>query len=102
LAIAVFAFGGWLLSLKRDDVSIVDAMWSLKFLLALGAYLSVVGVSGWRTWLVTALVAAWALRLSGYIAWRSHGQPEDRRYQQIRRNHQPNFRFKSLYIVFGL
>jgi steroid 5-alpha reductase family enzyme len=51
---------------------------------------------------VLALVAAWALRLSIHIAERNHGQPEDRRYAEIRRNNEPGFRFKSLYIVFGL
>lgn len=101
-AIAVFAFGGWLLSLRRDDVSIVDVMWSLMFLLALAVYLAAADTGGWRAWLVTVLVAVWALRLSGYIAWRSRGEPEDRRYREIRRNNQPNFRFKSLFIVFGL
>jgi steroid 5-alpha reductase family enzyme len=36
-----------------------------------------------------------------HITVRNHGQPEDRRYQKIRANNQPNFAFKSLYIVFG-
>ncbi len=48
------------------------------------------------------LAGAWALRLSIYIAWRHRGQPEDRRYQAIRRRNEPNFQWKSLYLVFGL
>ena len=44
----------------------------------------------------------WALRLFVYITWRNWGEAEDRRYQAIRANNQPNFEFKSLYIVFGL
>jgi len=33
---------------------------------------------------------------------RNWGEPEDRRYQEIRRNNEPHFGLKSLYIVFGL
>lgn len=101
-AIAAFAFGGWVLSLWRNNVGIVDVMWSLMFVLALVVYLAVNGAGGWRAWFVTAMVAAWALRLAGHIAWRNHGQPEDRRYREIRRNNEPGFRFKSLYLVFAL
>ena len=48
------------------------------------------------------LVGVWAVRLSAHITWRNHGHGEDRRYQQIRRNNDPGFAVKSLYIVFGL
>ncbi len=91
----------WLVSLRRNDVSIVDSLWSLMFLLIVGVYQFVADPTGARRWLVLLLVAIWALRLSYHIARRNHGQPEDRRYQAIRRNNEPNFRFKSLYIVFG-
>jgi steroid 5-alpha reductase family enzyme len=101
-AIMSFALAGWVVSLLRRDVSIVDSMWSLMFLLALGVYLATSGAAGWRASLVLALVAIWALRLFGYITWRNHGQGEDHRYRSIRRNNEPHFRFKSLYIVFGL
>lgn len=92
----------WLVSLWKVDVSIVDSLWSLMFLLAAGMYALLIEEPGARTGLVLALVAVWAIRLSAYITWRNHGQPEDHRYQQIRRNNEPGFRYKSLYIVFGL
>lgn len=94
--------GFWLISLRLHDVSIVDSLWSLMFLLMAGVYGWLAGVGGPRGWLVLALVTVWALRLSVYITVRNHGKPEDSRYQAIRANNQPNFRFKSLYIVFGL
>ncbi|WP_238985412.1 DUF1295 domain-containing protein [Nitrosococcus halophilus] len=52
--------------------------------------------------IVLILVSLWAVRLSGYILWRRWGEPEDHRYQALRRHHQPHFAFKSLYLVFGL
>ncbi|MDX1381540.1 MAG: DUF1295 domain-containing protein, partial [Xanthomonadales bacterium] len=84
------------------DVSIVDSLWSLLILFGLLVYLAVGGFDSPRAWLVTALVAAWALRLAIHIAVRNHGEGEDRRYQEIRRNHEPHFWLKSIYIVFGL
>lgn len=92
----------WLISLWRNDVSIVDSLWSLMFLLVALVYAAVNVENGPRATLVLVLVAIWALRLSVYITWRNHGQPEDHRYQEIRSNNQPGFRYKSLYIVFVL
>ena len=102
LALAFLVVCAWLLSLKLGDVSIVDSLWSLMFLLALVVYLLTADELGWRSGLVAGLVALWALRLSAYITWRNHGKGEDHRYQAIRRNNQPNFEIKSLYLVFGL
>jgi len=96
-----FAVCGWLISLGRNDVSIVDSLWSLMFLLAATGYVFVAD-AGPRAALVIVLVAVWALRLAGYITWRNWGEPEDYRYREIRRNHSPHFAVKSLYIVFGL
>lgn len=98
LVAAVF----WLISLWRNDVSIVDSLWSLMFMLAAFVYSSMSGFTGPREVLILVLVTLWALRLSGYITWRNHGQPEDYRYQEIRANNEPGFRYKSLYIVFVL
>ena len=101
-AIAIAAVAAWVVSVMRRDVSIVDSLWSLLFLLALLAYLAASEATGPRAWLITAMVAAWALRLSVYITVRNHGKPEDYRYQEIRRNNEPHFWLKSLYIVFLL
>lgn len=101
-AILLAAVAAWVVSVIRRDVSIVDSLWSLLILLGLVAYIVASGVGGPRAWLVTTLVAAWALRLSLHISVRNHGEPEDRRYQAIRRNNEPHFWLKSLYIVFLL
>jgi steroid 5-alpha reductase family enzyme len=48
------------------------------------------------------LVSVWAVRLSAYLTRRNWGEPEDRRYQEIRRRNEPGFGLKSLYLIFGL
>lgn len=100
--LGAFALIGWIISLLRKDVSIVDSMWSLMFFIATATYVLMADPPGPRTALLTILVAIWAVRLAVYITWRNWGEEEDCRYQKIRANNSPNFEFKSLYIVFGL
>jgi steroid 5-alpha reductase family enzyme len=92
----------WVVSVAQRNVTIVDSLWPLLFVLAAVTYASSVPHAGPRTGIVIALVAAWGVRLAGYLTWRNHGKPEDRRYQAIRRRNEPNFAVKSLYLVFGL
>jgi steroid 5-alpha reductase family enzyme len=100
--ILTLASATWCVSLLKRDVSIVDSLWPLLFLAAAATYAGRVPQSGPRTTLVVVLAGLWALRLAGYLTWRNWGEPEDRRYQQIRRRNQPHFAFKSLYLIFGL
>jgi len=92
----------WLASLKLRNVSIVDTLWSVMFLLAAGCYALASEARSPRALLILMLVALWAARLAFYIGWRNHGHGEDRRYQQIRARNNPGFEWKSLYLVFGL
>jgi steroid 5-alpha reductase family enzyme len=111
-ALLAAGFLTWLLSVAKRDVSIVDVLWSLLFLIAALVYAwaapvaaepsSDVAVPLPRSTLVIVLVAIWSLRLATYIAMRNRGQPEDYRYQAIRRRNDPGFAFKSLYLVFFL
>lgn len=94
--------GAWLVSLKLNDVSIVDSLWSLFFLLMAAVFLLGAPEAGERAYLVFFLVTLWAVRLSVFITKRNWGHGEDRRYQAIRAENEPGFRWKSLYIVFGL
>jgi steroid 5-alpha reductase family enzyme len=101
-AILAVALATWCLSLVKRDVSIVDSMWPLFFVVAAATYAMMLPQTGPRAPWVLALVGIWALRLSGYLTWRNWGESEDRRYQTIRRHNEPHFGLKSVYIVFGL
>lgn len=102
LIILAVGVASWLLSLVKKDVSFVDSLWSLFFLLAAAVFAAHTQPFSARGLLVLVLVAVWALRLSVYITARNWGQPEDYRYQAIRAANEPGFAFKALYIVFGL
>jgi len=101
-AMAVLAAATWGVSSLRHNVAYVDRIWSLLFVSAALVYAQALPAPGPRAAWVLALVLAWGLRLSGHITWRGWGHDEDRRYQAIRARNQPNFAFKSLFIVFGL
>jgi steroid 5-alpha reductase family enzyme len=92
----------WLVSLRRHDVSIVDAAWSFQVWLPAAMATAALATTGARALPLLALALAWAMRLSLHILRRQHGQPEDPRYQDIRARNQPNFQIKSLVLVFGL
>ncbi|MES2501108.1 MAG: DUF1295 domain-containing protein [Pseudomonadota bacterium] len=102
VAIGLFALLGWMLSLIRDNVTHVDSMWSLFFVLASFTSALFVFDSSPRILLVLSLVSLWAIRLCAYLTWRNWGPHEDHRYVEIRRNNEPHFWLKSAYIIFGL
>lgn len=101
-ASALLAFAVWAASVSLRDVSIVDSAWSFLILIPAVVVAVMVPHTGTRAAVVLGLTTVWALRLSAHIAWRHRGQPEDRRYQAIRRRNEPHFQWKSLYLVFGL
>ena len=100
--IALLAFGTWIASLVRHDVSLVDRMWSLMIAVPALVYATQTSWASPRAIALQVLVLAWGLRLAAYITWRNWGHGEDRRYQQIRARNQPHFALKSLYLVFAL
>lgn len=98
---AALALLAWTIATARRNAGLVDVFWSL-FLLLSAIVFAIFADTGARGWLALGLVAVWALRLSGYLAWRNWNAPEDRRYRAIRARNEPGFAWKSLYLVFGL
>jgi len=102
LLMVLLAFVAWLVSLYKNDVSIVDSFWPLLILTGAATYALASPQTGPRTLVMVILVALWAVRLAVHITWRHWGEPEDRRYQAIRSRNAPHFRWKSLVLVFAL
>jgi steroid 5-alpha reductase family enzyme len=63
--------------------SVVDVTWGLGFVLVAAVTFAVTAALG------VVLVAAWGLRLAGYIGWRNHGKGEDPRYTAMLGDDQP-------------
>ena len=98
----LLAISAWALSVKLRDVSIVDSLWSIFFIVFTLLFAWRLRSDATAAYVLIALILLWGLRLSAYITIRNHGKGEDRRYQAIRARNQPNFEFKSLYLIFLL
>ncbi len=92
----------WCVSLLRKDTSIIDIFWGLGFVLVAWLSLGTGGHWSAQGLLLAGMVSVWGLRLSGYLAWRNWGKPEDHRYAAMREHHGAYFPVVSLFTVFGL
>jgi steroid 5-alpha reductase family enzyme len=101
-ATAGLMLGVWLLSLVKKDASIVDTFWGLGFVLIAGVCCAIGEGYEPRRILITALTAAWGLRLASHIFWRNKGKGEDFRYRAMRARHGKRFPVVSLYSVFAV
>ena len=101
-AVAAMMLGGWLISLLRRNVTIVDSLWGLGFvLIAWNTFFLSEGFSG-RTTLIAVLTTLWGMRLSVHLSIRNWGAGEDRRYGQWREKSGRKFWLTSLFKVFLL
>ncbi|MGZ6996092.1 MAG: DUF1295 domain-containing protein [Acidimicrobiia bacterium] len=101
-SIVVLMLVTWLVSLALHDASIVDPVWPLGFVVIAWVVRAIADGDPARGWLLVAMVTIWGLRLSVHLAWRKHGEPEDYRYQAMRRHWGPRFPIISLVTVFAL
>ena len=92
----------WIVSVIVHDASIVDPVWPLGFVAIAWVIRAIVHGNPTLQWLIVAMVTIWGLRLSIHLAWRKRHQPEDFRYQAMRRHWGPHFWIISLATVFGL
>ena len=102
VAVSALMTIGWVASLLIRNVSLVDSLWGLGFVLIAG--LTLYGSMGYagRAVMLTLLVAAWGLRLSAYLTLRNWGRAEDPRYAGWRQASGSRFWFISLFKVFLL
>ena len=101
-AVTGMMFVGWLLSLIYKNVTLVDSLWGLGFVLI--AWISFGLSEGYmgRKILIGIVTTAWGLRLSAHLAWRNWGKGEDPRYGSWRRASGERFWIISLFKVFLL
>lgn len=93
---------GWLISLRYRNVSIVDSLWGLGFVLI--AWITFFLADGFlgRKGLIAILTTIWGLRLSIYLGKRNWRAGEDPRYGQWRQKSGERFWIVSLFKVFLL
>jgi steroid 5-alpha reductase family enzyme len=94
----------WLVSIPLRDVSIIDMFFALIIVAITVASLLLAPTLGSLQWLLLALVALWALRITAYLMARNWGHGEDPRYTKLRSwvNNERAFIWLSLRKVFLL
>lgn len=102
LVVTVMMVVGWFVSLVFRNVTVVDSLWGLGFVLI--AWMTLFLSNGYevRGTLIVAMVTLWGLRLSFYLSWRNWGKGEDPRYGQWREKSGDRFWIVSLFKVFIL
>lgn len=100
VAVACMMVGGWIVSLRYKNVTLVDSLWGMGFVVI--AWLTFVSSDGYtlRSLLLAVLTTIWGLRLSIYLTRRNHGKGEDPRYGTWRRKYGDRFWIVSLFNVF--
>lgn len=101
VAIIILMIAIWLVSIAIKNASIVDIAWGFGFVLVAWVVRLQGDTNTTRQWLLVALTTIWGLRLTAYLFVRNHGQPEDYRYQAMRRRHGSRFPIVSLATVFA-
>jgi steroid 5-alpha reductase family enzyme len=102
VAVVVLFLTVWAVSVRIQDVGIVDTFWGLSFVLvALVVALTADGDTGLR-WLLLGMTAIWGVRLGAFLLarFRRHDS-EDPRYAAIRDRHRDRFALYSLVVIFG-
>ena len=84
------------------NVSIVDIVWGLGFVLVAWVSFFLAATSGPSRWLLAVLTTIWGVRLSLHLAIRNIGKGEDKRYVAMRERAGSSFAYRSLLTVFGL
>jgi len=95
----------WALSIRLNDMSIVDIFWGPAFgVIALTSYVLSTGAGvPARRALVTILTVAWAARLGLHLFTRNHGKGEDPRYTAaFRSRYMRHLHLQTLFKVFLL
>jgi steroid 5-alpha reductase family enzyme len=85
LVVAVM-FGLWLLGVKHHNFSYVDIGWSVNFALLALLYAALAPGDLQRRLVIATMFAAHGLRLGWHLSKRIIGEPEEGRYQQLRRD----------------
>ena len=101
-AVMAMMIAGWLVSLVKRNVTVVDSLWGLGFVLI--AWITLILSDGYvgRSILIAAMATLWGLRLCIYLTWRNWGKSEDPRYGSWRKKSGSRFWIVSLFKVFIL
>lgn len=101
-AVLALMAAGWVASLPARNVTVVDSLWGVGFVLIAWITYGLADGAAARGLLVATLATLWGLRLAAYLSWRNFGRGEDPRYGTWRAASGGRFWIVSLFKVFLL
>lgn len=101
-AVVALFLAVWVVSVRIEDVGIVDTFWGLSFVLVAAVIAATGDGDTDLRWLLLAMTAIWGSRLAGFLflRFRRHDS-EDPRYAAIRERQEGRFVLYSLVVIFG-
>jgi steroid 5-alpha reductase family enzyme len=97
-ALLLIMFLLWLISVRIKNAGVVDVGWALGLVLLAGWYAWRGTGCPARRWILAGMIALWGLRLASHLVRRITREPEDGRYQQLRRDwHGNNLNLRFLF-----
>ena len=94
--VGLMMFVLWLVHLRLGNASVVDPGWAYGIPLLAVTYAVMGSGYGWRRWLLAGMATVWGVRLGTYLLLRIVGQPEEGRYQELRRQWKDHLALKFL------
>jgi steroid 5-alpha reductase family enzyme len=85
IVVAIMMFLLWLLHLRLNNAGVVDPGWAAGIAILSVIYATFGPGYALRRWVASGMALIWGLRLAVHLARRLAGQPEEGRYQQLRK-----------------
>jgi steroid 5-alpha reductase family enzyme len=86
LLVVAVMFGLWVLGIRNHNFSYVDIGWSVNFAVLAALYAALAPGDLQRRVVIALMFAAHGLRLGWHLSKRIIGEPEEGRYQQLRKD----------------
>ena len=94
--VVAMMFALWLIHFRINNASIVDPGWAFGLPLLAVTYAWLGPGYALRKWLMAGMVVIWGTRLGLHLLFRILGQPEEGRYQELRRQWKTRLGLKFL------
>ena len=100
LALFIFMHIAFLVGTALKNNGVIDSFYGLGYVVVVWTSLILMGAFELRHIITTILVSIWGLRLFLYVTVRNWGEPEDYRYQAIRKSYGDKVILKSYWKIY--
>ena len=100
LALFIFMHIAFVVGTALKNNGVIDSFYGLGYVVVVWTSIILMGTFSIRQIITTILVSIWGFRLFLYVTIRNWGEPEDYRYQAIRKSYGDKVLFKSYWKIY--